>query len=47
MIKFSFEHGVSFDPLVLNNQTFIVDAKVSQHIINIKDYSKEIIAAFL
>lgn len=47
MIIFSFEHSLSLDPLVLHNQTFIIDAEVSQYIINIKGYSKEIIAAFL
>ena len=41
MITFRFEHRASFDPLVLYNQPFIVDAEVGQYIINIKDYSKK------
>ena len=41
MITFTFEHKISFDPLVLDNQIFIVDSEVSQWIINIKDYSKK------
>lgn len=47
MIIFNFKHRLSFDSLVLNNQSFIVDAEGSQYVINIKDYSEKIIAVFL